>query len=282
MRRIFLAALLVATVGLAAPAHAQDIRRQVSQCDNLDGTEELDEQVEACTALIDSHWRGGRALAEAHYRRAFAYYQLGDHAHALSDYSRSIALGRESQYSRGLANYAAGNYTAAIADFTHAIQANPKLVYAYFNRAVAFRAMGDARRANIEIDRLVPVTDGALDDESGPGALHLRCWSRAVVGRDLDAARAFCDRAIAETRNPVAGFFDTRGMLNLRQERWQEAWNDYDAAVQLMPTQSRFYYGRGLAALRLGRTEDGQADIDRAVAYNANMAQIYEDMGLTP
>jgi lipoprotein NlpI len=89
-------------------------------------------------------------------------------------------------------------------------------------------------------------------------------------------ARSACDASLAlELRPPV---LDSRGLVNLREGKWQAAWDDYDAAFTADPKMTGSLYGRGLAALALGRTTQGQADLKRA----ASVAAEFTRYGLTP
>jgi Flp pilus assembly protein TadD len=79
-----------------------------------------------------------------------------------------------------------------------------------------------------------------------------------------------------------AAALDSRGLLNLKQQRLQDAWNDYNAAVILGPSVASFLYGRGIASLRLGRIAEGKADIAQAEKLDANIARTYTANGITP
>ena len=74
----------------------------------------------------------------------------------------------------------------------------------------------------------------------------------------------------------------SRGLLNLKQRRDQDAWNDYDSAARRVENNAAYLYGRGIAALRLGRAADGQADIAAATTRDANVASVYQGYGVTP
>lgn len=112
-------------------------------------------------------------------------------------------------------------------------------------------------------------------------ATNNRCWARALAGVDLVAARADCDAGL-RLRPGVASVLDSRAMVGLKQNRFQDAWNDYDAAARTDPGSAHYLYGRGIAALRLGRTTEGQADLARATRLDANIAQTYAGYGITP
>ena len=126
--------------------------------------------------------------------------------------------------------------------------------------------------------------DGAINDADQAAVLlgenrdvlNAQCWTRAVANRELDRARAACDASLALGAHPAV--LDSRGLVNLREGKWQEAWDDYDAAFTADPVLSGSLYGRGLAALALGKTSDGEADLKRA----ASVAQEFARYGLTP
>jgi tetratricopeptide (TPR) repeat protein len=106
--------------------------------------------------------------------------------------------------------------------------------------------------------------------------LNAQCWTRAVANRELDRARLACDASLALGVRPAV--LDSRGLVNLREGKWQAAWEDYDAAFTADPAITGSLYGRGLAALALGRTQEGEADLKRAASVAAEFARY----GLTP
>jgi tetratricopeptide (TPR) repeat protein len=126
--------------------------------------------------------------------------------------------------------------------------------------------------------------DGAISDADRAAALlgenrdtlNAQCWTRAVANRELDRARLACDASLALGVRPAV--LDSRGLVNLREGKWQAAWEDYDAAFTEDPTLTVSLYGRGLAAIALGRSADGEADIKRA----ATAAAEFSRYGLTP
>jgi len=42
-------------------------------------------------------------------------------------------------------------------------------------------------------------------------------------------------------------------VVGLKQHRFQDAWDDYDAAVRLDPKRASPLYGRAMAEIRLGQ-----------------------------
>jgi tetratricopeptide (TPR) repeat protein len=128
----------------------------------------------------------------------------------------------------------------------------------------------------------IPHLDAWLEahsrESTAPVVLNQRCWTRAMLGRDLDKALADCNAAIQRDRNPA--YLDSRGLVHLRLGQLQEAIEDYDAALRAAPKMAWSLYGRGLAKKRLGRTAEGEADIQAAVALAPKLPDEARKIGL--
>lgn len=146
---------------------------------------------------------------------------------------------------------------------------------ALFHRARAYSRLGDYRRAAPDFRESVRL--GGRD----PQLLNGLCWSLGVLGESLDEARRACDASLrAAPGDPRT--LDSRALVALKQRRFQDAWDDYDAAFRAEPRGMSWLYGRGIAALRLGRTAEGRADIARAEAMYPGIAGMYEGYGIRP
>ncbi|ANP47560.1 tetratricopeptide repeat protein [Candidatus Viadribacter manganicus] len=182
---------------------------------------------------------------------------------------RALALGN-----RGNAYFAQRDYVRAGADYDELTRIEPQNAAAFYNLSLVHRSQGDHSRAIADVDHAASIEPDNARFQNG------RCWSRAVSGLELDVARAACDAAL-RLRPGDAATYNSRGMVGLKQERWQDAWNDYDAAVRAAPDRATHHYGRGIAALRLGRIAEGEADIAHALTLDANIAQTYAGYGVT-
>lgn len=112
-------------------------------------------------------------------------------------------------------------------------------------------------------------------------ALNGRCWIRALAGVELDRARRDCDAAIAIDPE-FHEALDSRAMVSMREERWKDAWDDFNAAVSLRGDVAAYLYGRGLASLALKDSEAGNADLSRARAMDRRIDRLYREFGLDP
>jgi tetratricopeptide (TPR) repeat protein len=78
---------------------------------------------------------------------AWAYNDLGEHEKALATATQAITLksdSAEAHNQRGWARFKQGMFRDAIADFTNAITYHPQYVWAYRNRALAYKQAGEA------------------------------------------------------------------------------------------------------------------------------------------
>lgn len=237
-------ALLFALV-MATPARAQDLmlERFIRQCNDTDGQEDPHVAINACSQIIRGNEAIGHALAVAYNSRAMRYLELREDENAL-------------------------------ADFSQAIRYSPHYAQAFVNRAILHLSRKEYPAAVADYSGVVRILP---TNQIGYSA---RCWARALWGQELVQARADCDRAL-ELSPHRAGALEARGLLNLREARWQDAWNDYDAAVRANPANARVLYGRAIAASRLGRASESANDVAAATAIDRDVAHIFADYGVT-
>lgn len=214
------------------------------------------------------------------YDHGLAHHEQDNYPVAIASYSEAIRLNptdAEAFLRRGRARYQQSQHQQAISDLTEAVRLNPQSAEAYDQRGEVYRqGIGDYERAAADYDQAVQLAPDVVDFR------NRACWIRAAyLNRDFDRARAHCDAAV-QLSNNAANTLDSRALVGLKQERFQDAWNDYDAAVRAMPTSAHYRFGRGVAALRLGRAAEGQADIAAALALDANIAQTYASYGVSP
>lgn len=145
--------------------------------------------------------------------------------------------------------------------------------FALSNRARAYARLRDYRRA-------VPDFREAVRLEAGDHKMwNGLCWSLAVSGESLAEARAACDLGL-RLHPDDPEILDSRGLVFLKQGRFQEAWNDYDRAFRIEPRGISWLYGRGIAAIRLGRVDEGSADLALAEAGYPGIRAMYERFGI--
>jgi hypothetical protein len=96
----------------------------------------------------------------------------------------------------------------------------------------------------------------------------------------LENALVECNAAVKLA--PTAGaIIDSRGLVELRLGKLDDALADYNAALKYESDASTFY-GRGLVELRKGDKASGDADIATAERESADVAAEFARYGLSP
>jgi tetratricopeptide (TPR) repeat protein len=250
-------------------------------------------------------------------RRGSASASRRDYGHAIADLTRAIELDPTQAdyfYERGSA-YASDQRTdKALEDFSQAIKLKPDDVPALMARA-ELRAERDDRAEAISpdldaADQAAPregnmrmdlgdlyqhvgnypaaiaqydhwIDSHNRDDVGMPRAHDARCWARALTGQGLDQALEDCNFAVRRAPRE-AGFLESRGLVYLRQGRFDKAIADYDAALALDPKRAWALYGRGLAKQHVGQLAAGQADIAAATGLFPKIAAAAASHGIVP
>lgn len=291
-RRLALLSLPIAIALTGASASAQTPADAWDKCrGDSDRT-----VIEGCTRVLQSRQLDEPEMSEALSARATAYRHLRDYPHAIADYEEAVRLRPGAVWAHAglaLSHRESGNTQRAIGEFDIALRlaetelggAGPQSAeYAHrasriglvlLERGLAYEQQHDGEHA------IADYREGMSRAPHEPDLGNALCWILATRGESLDEARRACDQSLRD-RPDHPPTLDSRGLVNLKQQRFQDAWNDYDAAARLGPDGPSWVFGRGVAALRLGRTAEGQADIARAERLNAGVRQYYADLGIRP
>ena len=134
-------AVVVTALGLSQVATATGAQAQESplwpQCIDGNRDETPDQQISACTSIIDSGQEIPINVARAHVNRGFAHYNKRAFDEALADYNEAIRLDTKNPVAynnRGLIYYNKNDDPRAIADYDEAIRLNPRYAKAFYNR----------------------------------------------------------------------------------------------------------------------------------------------------
>ena len=185
-------AVILATAALSERSGAQT-QQQVKWCAGKDGASR-DQQISACTAVIQSTQGSPKQLAKAFQMRGTAYFYKGDYDRAIADYGQGIksdpqnseifdnrcwtratvnqlqdALKDCIESLRLRPNYAPttdtlgfvylklGQLDLAIATYSAALKLDPKSAYSLYGRGIARLKTGDtaAGRADIAASKTI-------------------------------------------------------------------------------------------------------------------------------
>ena len=138
--------------------------------------------------------------------------------------------------------------------------------------ASAFGNRGNAYFAEAQYDRAIQDLDQAIKlDPTYAEAFNDRCWSRTIVGRELDQALKDCNESL-RLRPNNGDTLDTRGFTYFKLDQYDNAIADYDVVLKLNPKVATSLYGRGLAKQRKGDATGGDEDIVAAKAIDPKIA----------
>jgi tetratricopeptide (TPR) repeat protein len=193
-------------------------------------------------------------------------------------------------------------------DFDQAIRLDPKLMPALEGKAAVAELNGDTAKALELINNVLEAKpdeaevrigrarllarlhryDDALKDMNlllgktpdNPVWLNERCWYRAIAGKELSIALADCDASLKI--QDLAATRDSRGLVDLRLGKFDDAVADYDKALLLRPNLPSSLYGRGIAKVKKGVVEEGHADIAAALAIDPKVEKEFAGYGVTP
>jgi tetratricopeptide (TPR) repeat protein len=237
-----------------------------------------DTAIEACTRLLNSGRYDKRNLALIYSNRANQWERKDDFDKTMQDHSQAIRT--DPTYAagymhRGNAYARRGDYDRAIADHSEAIRLDPKDADAFYNRGYTYSHKGDHERA------VTDYTAGIGLAANNSRLWGQRCWSRAVVGKQLQEALADCNKANSLAPK-IPQIFAYRGFVYLKLGQFDKALSDYDAAFSLtrIPDHADWLYGRGVTKLKKGDTTGGNADIASAKAIKADIAEEYAKYGI--
>jgi tetratricopeptide (TPR) repeat protein len=265
-------------------------------------------------ASAPSSAAGGDKTAAEFARRASAEAARREYEPAIADYSRALELEPENARlyrDRALVRLAARQPVLAMSDLDAALKREPNDVDSLMRRGELYLAARAPDKAKADFEaatRLAPDNSelpariglaygraGLFEpaiaqlnlwitahpkSEDMPQALSARCWTRAVWGKELDAALADCDAALR--KNKVSEVMGNRGLVLLRMGRLDDAIVQYTAAIGQQPKLAPALYGRGLAELKKGDKAKGEADIAAANALAPGLAAQYRRFGLAP
>ncbi|MBH9551564.1 retropepsin-like aspartic protease [Inhella gelatinilytica] len=245
-------------------------------------------------------------------RVASAAATRGDTATALQHLDRAVALAPESpdvRLARARVLNTARRGEATLRDLDEALHLSPELHAARLLRA-QIRTTLKQRTAAVddlqELDRRLPQTAEPRRDMANlyahldhlPEALrqwelwmaprpkdadrlqvlNARCWLRARLSQQLEAALKDCQAAIeGDEENPA--FRDSLGWLQLRRNQPEEALKAFNQALKRKPDHAWALVGRSLSQRQRGEATAAQQDWAAALAANARIPEEVQNAG---
>jgi predicted Zn-dependent protease len=270
---------LACAVALAACGHSDPAvvaKDAMKACGN--DSSDTKARIAACTTAISTGVLSEAEISEAYRHRAPAYSRLKDYQSALADLDALVL--REPNNAKTLADRGnfrenMGDHDLAIADLERSIRLDGGSFFAFGNLGDAYFAKRDFDRAEVSYGHAIDMRKGST------GGWTHRCFTRAIIGKDFDAALADCNEAMKLTSkepDSLAYVLSTRCFAQYRMKHYREAVQDCDAAVTQGATVAEAFYVRGLAKRALGDAF-AYPDIDHAKKINPKIAERYAGFG---
>ncbi|MDE2112523.1 MAG: tetratricopeptide repeat protein [Alphaproteobacteria bacterium] len=254
--------------------------------------------------------------APAHLDRGVAEVQIGESDAAMKDFDAAVRLKPDFALAlrdRGMSYSRMGQMKRALKDLDAALRIKPDDPLALLNRGVAYVALHRDADAIRDYTEALPLThnspptfalrgaayfdmkqyaralhdiEQSLRGEPTPAGFNMLCWTHAVMGQQLDAALAACNRALAIAPDPALrvheAALDSRAFVYFRMGKYKETLADTAAVLAITPKQATSLYVQGLAELRLGDAAKGNGDIAAAEKLDPKIAATYAGYGVKP
>ncbi len=235
----------------------------------------------------------------AYFQLAMFYKSQGKADLALATETRGLEAIPASEnllHVRGEQYEAQNDLTAAIADYTALIAAAKGQAYPYAARAEAYLKSGQLDLALADANKSVHGATGYLVNEQ-PRNLEIRgliydargegikaladyddarsqmpvvadfqnaaCWERSLLNVELDQALSQCNEA-NRLWPKRAEYLDSRGWVYYRLGRFDEASQDFTAALALRNTLASSRFGLAMVEQAKGQANEAQADFATA------------------
>lgn len=172
-------------------------------------------------------------------------------------------------FKAGYKAYTQGNFKEAVLQFTQAISIDPNRYYFYYNRGLAYKAMGH--------------TGGALNDFYRSLSLRQTAEAHYQAGLIKYERQEFtAAKADFENAKLIREDFDKLnfclGMIYYREENFEEALKCFQLYTRIEKNQPEAYYYRGMCEARQNLYSDAIKSFKFALRYRDNDWTYYYKM----
>jgi tetratricopeptide (TPR) repeat protein/Zn-dependent membrane protease YugP len=165
-----------------------------------------------------------------------------------------------------------GQREEAIKEYTAALQLDPAMIAARYNRGNCYLRLGKLDEAFADLDEAVRLAPSFADAR----ALHGAVWS---LRGDSDRALADFNEALRlAPQHP--GALSCRGNFWLGRDNLDAALADFTAALEKAPGQADVLRDRGLCWLQKGVLYRAAADLDESIRLNPNDEVAFNNRGV--
>ena len=187
---------------------------------------------------------------------------------AIEAFTKAIELDPKlalAYFNRGAIYDFLGNYQQAIRDFDRVIEIHPELTLAYINRGKNYAELGDYRQAIRDYNRVIELNPKDVVAYTLRGIVYRRLGDHQQALRDATS--------VIDLDPNDAMAYNSRGEDSVHIGNYRQAIRDFDRAIQLLPEFPRFHYNRGIAYEKLGDQRQGIEDYKTAAKLGYKPAQ---------
>ncbi|MCM1010838.1 MAG: tetratricopeptide repeat protein [Fusobacterium sp.] len=227
---------------------------------------------EILSLLLDSNASG---YPKAYLERGKARYQMGEYYSAIADMTKYLGLkpkkekAPEAYYYSAMSKLALKNPTDAIVDFNSAISEDRHNVEYYLNRATAYLALDEVKKASNDYKKIVDIKKAEATTED-----HLRVAEAEVLSGNDKEALLYYDIIISKDKYNDNVYLD-RARLYKKMGKNYDSINDYTTVLRLNPSQRVVYKERGLLLVSTKAYRKGILDLDIAIQDEPQNSQLY-------
>lgn len=221
---------------------------------------------------LDKAIKKDRENGQLFYARGHAYYMLDRYIQAIPDYTLSLQLKYDPalNYERRAYCYLnSRQYQKGIADCTEAIKSDPQSRIAYFNRAKAYRLIGEKEKSKQDSDKVKEL-------DKNPRAKDL--CDRAKASHDNgEKIKLYTAALKLDPKYPSAVLL--LGSTYLELDKKKEALDCFNRLMLLEPGNLSAYIDRGLCRLAFGQLADAIKDLSNVLALAPECYEAYSWRG---
>lgn len=209
-------------------------------------------------------------FAQAYMKRGQLYEKTTHHQEAMADYDMAIKLNPYIDIyfdQRARVRILSFDYYGAMDDINKAIQLNPDNEQYLKQRVDNYIAMGLYENALAEIDSVYEEDQDQLYFLQRKALVYL--LNDDLANADKTAQEAFFLNDSAYVT------LDLLGLIELKKERYQEAIDWFDRAIEVNPEGFAAWYNKGISLRFLGEKDAALEAISKALDINSNIQEAY-------
>lgn len=164
----------------------------------------------------------------------------------------------------------------AIEHLNRAIELNPDSKDAYFMRGVSLDWKGETQAALADLEKAIAL-------ESKPGNLKTKIAQEKIQEiRESEAKKQSLLTKLDSSSEKLgsASEYVKRGEAYLKEAKWEQAYADFNQAIELEPENADAYRYRGATYHKLGDAKSALKDYNQAIKLDPNKSDLFLNRGI--